>query len=342
MMKISAPLFQLRVGIPRSDKLSDTVQEFHKDGLTFIEGRQGSRFELGLTNLTDRRILVHPTVDGLSAMTGKEASKNDSTHGYVLRPHETTFVPGWRLNDMEVAQFFFAGAGKSYAEEKGGGADKGVIACAVWEEIQLECRIPKGILRGSSCVGRSLGAQSLNIPVADVGAAGASYCCNTERHSDEELTTGNLGTGFGESVEHEVQTTHFVAATSEPSCVAVIYYDDLKGLRARGIKISQEEKTVYSLPNPFPKDKDVGCEPPPNWEDPSLRVLVQKAMMALLKLDLPVESLRIPIKLKRKFSKDAIREGRILGVPFEFYHGGNEVVAVSPEVYGRKSVGVDC
>jgi len=79
-----------------------------------------------------------------------------------------------------------------------------------------------------------------------------------------EPATQNLGAGFGERTEHQVTSTHFDPATEEPLCVAVIYYDDLAGLRARGLKISDEQKTIGRLPNPFPKSD--GCEPPAGWE----------------------------------------------------------------------------
>ena len=109
-MKVSCPIFQFRV-------LCSTPQEYHKDGLSYIAGKRGENFELEISNLTMRRILAHPTVDGLSVMTGKETSRLDSSHGYILRPLQKMVVPGWRLTDSEVAQFFFAGNGKSYAEK---------------------------------------------------------------------------------------------------------------------------------------------------------------------------------------------------------------------------------
>jgi hypothetical protein len=133
MMKYTSDLFQLKVLVNNKP-----VQEYHKGERTFVEGRQGSRFMLELTNLTHRRLLVHPTVDGLSVMTGKEASKNDNTEGYVLMPHQFLKIPGWRLDNDTVADFFFAGAGSSYAEKTGKPRNKGVIGCAVWEGKQIE------------------------------------------------------------------------------------------------------------------------------------------------------------------------------------------------------------
>ena len=65
---------------------------------------------------------------------------------------------------------------------------------------------------------------------------------NVLRSSKLSATPQNLGTGFGNKVAHSVATTTFIPATAEPVTVAIIYYDDLSCLRARGIKISEKKK----------------------------------------------------------------------------------------------------
>ena len=294
MMQVNLPLLQTKILVNER-----AVQEYRdRDGNIFVEGRKGSSFSLEISNLTPRRILAHPTVDGLSVMTGKEASKNDSAHGYILNPHQSMIVPGWRLNDSEVAQFFFTGQGKSYAEKIGKGEDKGVIAVAVWEEqivptwsftVQKNTadasggfstfdtmssgEVPtKGGVQSSSNI--NYGEPSPNI---NLGETPSIYSCNvnpagaSERIDNRVIrnchlnnTPQNLGTGFGNKVAHAVSSAHFVPTTVEPVSIAIIYYNDLAGLRARGIKIS-EKKRDTGLPNPFPKDRVAGCTPPAGW-----------------------------------------------------------------------------
>jgi len=329
MMKMSIPVFQLKVVINEKP-----IQEYHKDELTFVEGRQGSNFELELRNLTPRRLLVHPTVDGLSAMNGKEASKNDSEHGYVLPPYCTTRIPGWRLSDKEVAAFFFAGEGKSYAEQKGGGRDKGVIACAVWEEKVPEYRIYSSHMDLNMCRGITPLPES-----ATKGIGGMSVnCCTGEEPTAASVQ--NLGAGFGERTEHQVQSTTFEPATTEPTCIAVIYYDDLQGLKARGIKI-QGFECGFGLPNPFPKDRGEGCEPPCDWDDlhshrGPFPALVKKAIQSLMKKRLPVERLRIPRELEYLLTKSQINSGFVFGVPFELCDG-DAIIAVSSVACGSQT-----
>ena len=286
MMKLHSPLIQVKVFVN-----SKPIQEYHKDQQTYIEGRKGSNFELSLKNLTGGRLLVHPTVDGLSAMTGKESARNDHSHGYVLSPHREMRVPGWRIDGESVAQFVFAGGGKSYAEQTGRPKNKGVIAAAVWEERAGErfCyeKPPIGVYNPHTF---SRGVRDTPDPSRDTGTSkqyplyydfsftncsiqpdSASYSgeekCSGRmeerlRRSRKSSSVNNLGTGFGKKAEHYVVTIKFVAQQDTPTAIAVIYYDDKDGLRNRGIKISKKPQSD-GLPNPFPKD--TGCAPPHGW-----------------------------------------------------------------------------
>src|SRR5438270_10763894 len=82
-----------------------TAHEFQHQGNTYIEGRRGSTYTLEYTNPTNRRVLIVPSVDGLSVMDGKPAS--DKSRGYVVDAWGTVAIPGWRIDDNSVAQFEF-------------------------------------------------------------------------------------------------------------------------------------------------------------------------------------------------------------------------------------------
>lgn len=273
MMQVTAPIIQVKIQVA-----GRPVQEYAHQGNVFVEGRAGSQFELVIRNLTHRRLLVHPMIDGISAMTGKDAERNDSDHGYVLHPYAEITVPGWRLNDREAAHFYFAGAGGSYAEKTGRPSNRGVIACPAWEEYHApKFEQVKGSLLWrsadprfvdhSECNGENQGVRSSmksitrsrDIIHPDV-AMHASYCC-----SAEQPTSGNLGTGFGETTSHKVRGVSFNVLQVEPNYIATIYYDDSIGLAKRGIRVSHSKKRQdESLPNPFPGSEQ-GCEPPQGW-----------------------------------------------------------------------------
>jgi hypothetical protein len=271
MMKVSTPLIQFKVLVD-----GKPVQEYHKDQSVFVEGKRGSKFDLQLTNLTSRRLLVHPTVDGLSVMTGEEAARNDSSRGYVLNGWEQATIPGWRLNAEEVARFFFAGKGKSYAEKTGRPENKGVIAAAVWEEKPaISWTLKRNIWMPVYDTytyelddGKELFTNSsityTESTTADVKPESFSCCYGGEPtigHLGEEKTQ-NLGTGFGKATAHSVNYVHFEVSQIDPNAIAVIYYDDAVGLSKRGIKVRKSPKQ-QALPNPFPKGS--GCVPPPGW-----------------------------------------------------------------------------
>jgi hypothetical protein len=267
MMQASTSIIRLRVLIDQRP-----VQEYRGPGNnTFIQGIHLKEFELELSNLTPRRLLVHPVVDGLSAMTGELASKNDSK-GYVMSPWQVSTVPGWRLNNSEIAKFVFSTSGNSYAEQTNKGGNNGVIACTVWEELYskidrdyevvasnevnlgpIPCTHSRSVshtthsreVTGSTCC--SIPNQNITAPCLIPNM----YCAT------EEKTSGNLGTGFGAAASHQVHSVAFVPHV-EPACVAIIYYDDIAGLQKRGIRICADSP----LPNPFPND---GCKPPAGW-----------------------------------------------------------------------------
>ena len=110
------------------------VKEFyHEDGNTYIEGRKNSPFELRIRNNNFNRVLVLPSVDGLSVMDGKKADSN--SNGYIVNGFSALTIPGWRLDNSEVAKFFFQEEkGGGYAAQVGEGGNEGVIGFMFFEE----------------------------------------------------------------------------------------------------------------------------------------------------------------------------------------------------------------
>jgi hypothetical protein len=108
------------------------VTEFRHQGKAFIEGREGSEFELRVKNNLGQRVLIVPSVDGLSVMDGQEASSQ--SQGYVLGAYQEMLIPGWRLDNDEVARFIFEDMKASYAEQVGKGTNRGVIGLKAFAE----------------------------------------------------------------------------------------------------------------------------------------------------------------------------------------------------------------
>lgn len=99
----------------------------------FFVGESGDRYQVYLKNLTDRRLEVVVSVDGLDVLDGDPASTKK--RGYLLNPRGSLTIEGFRRSDSKVASFRFGSVSDSYAEKKHGRSrNVGVIGVAVWTE----------------------------------------------------------------------------------------------------------------------------------------------------------------------------------------------------------------
>lgn len=234
------------------------VSEYlHTDGNIYVEGRRGSEYEIEFTNTSFNRILVIPAVDGLSVMDGEEAGLDSD--GYVIQPHQTLLVPGWRLNDQEVAKFEFSSIKGSYAKKSGADESNiGVIGFMVFEEFQALS--PFKIAHNYSGNTRSYGGDMLSSSnaVSHPGVPASDY--------DQSFVGSDLGTGFGDVEDFQTHDVQFKKRdANNPEAVMVMYYDSLRGLEQRGIVVRKKRRGNTS-PSAFPGySTSSGCTPPKGW-----------------------------------------------------------------------------
>lgn len=259
------------------------VREFHHKGQVWIEGRRGSEFVLRVRNRTERRTLAVLSVDGLSVMDGKTASKDDS--GYVIDPYSYVDIPGWRLDDDSVARFLFAMLQESYAVKMDKPQNVGVIGCAIFLEqpspfstVLRSCSFssfppspPPGRVY-SSCRGVASSSIDRSTLAGDNYYDGGSLDVESSSHaSPAEHTPAasyfvgqEVGTGFGERTGHEVVITSFNKISDNPEEVLSIRYDSRQNLKKRGVPMGKRKHAIAEPPKPFPADEK-GCKPPPGW-----------------------------------------------------------------------------
>lgn len=255
-------------------------------GTTWIEGRKGSDFTLRFKNRTGKRLLVIPSVDGLSIMDGEKASSDSS--GYILKGYEHIDVPGWRLNNESIAKFVFGKKGKSYAAKKGEPMDVGVIGVMTFFEKEYpkntrwlrSTMLGDSLMKGGGPGGQSrgaAGAQSFTSTHAlDQDKMGATLDCNVAGAAPGEPllqpqsayfnqpVSQEIGTEFGEQAQHLVVEVPFEKASETAEEKLSIRYDSKRNLRRRGVDFNQKPR-VTKEPNAFPGD-DQGCEPPAGWD----------------------------------------------------------------------------
>ncbi|MEK7628014.1 MAG: hypothetical protein AAB421_01185 [Patescibacteria group bacterium] len=190
----------------------------------FIEGLRSTDYELRISNRSNHRALAVIAVDGLSIIDGKLASSGGD--GYVIGAQKTTTIPGWRLNNNEVAKFVFASQPEAYATQMKRGGNLGIIGAAFFLEHKRFA-----VTRGFGGVPESMGASK--------GA------------------TRGIGTGFGDRARHEVTEVDF---DRDPSTLQtlIVRYDDREGLIRRGFRLDPD-------PSAFPADVGTGCMVPTGW-----------------------------------------------------------------------------
>lgn len=279
------------------------ISEYKHNDKTFVEGRHGSEFELELQNKSGIRVLMIPSVDGLSIVDGKPASEESG--GFVLNPQQTMKIPGWMLDNKTAAKFFFAGKNKSYAAthpENASPVNVGVIGVQVWNERPklvneftkygsmdwtkwvapfendpfrftpifggglVGTSTPTGLLRNANIgtVSTSYAASSVSNPNSGaVGCVNNIQVGNITPSTLNEVTSDTFNIGAGFGKATDFKTTDVDFEKSALQATLVIYYDDKKGLQSRGIEIAKPK--VKEEPNPFPNSK-IGCTPPKNWK----------------------------------------------------------------------------
>jgi hypothetical protein len=249
------------------------ITEYLHEGETFVEGREGSNFELEVHNRSDVRVEAVISVDGLSIIDGKEAGVASS--GYVIDARSKVTIPGWMLTTDQVAAFVFSGKKASYAAQTtcGSAANTGVVGVMAFKEVPPKPAYRAGgFMRAVNCsapFGGGTGDYTKGMmghAVASTMAVGATLS-NMAHTSDiaepldlSDVVTQSLGTGFGEATEFATQTVEF--KRGDLAAMIVLYYDNAAGLRRRGIDLRQK---INTKPQAFPA-MVAGCTPPDGWK----------------------------------------------------------------------------
>lgn len=101
-------------------------------GRTLIMGQDGDRYRIVVKNATTARFEIVASVDGLDVIDGKPADPN--RRGYIVDPHDTLVIDGFRTSDANVAAFRFGAVSNSYAAQTSGDRNVGVVGLAIFSE----------------------------------------------------------------------------------------------------------------------------------------------------------------------------------------------------------------
>lgn len=214
---------------------------YHHQGRYYVVGKPGNEYQIRVRNRTGEEILAVISVDGVNAVSGETANWHQT--GYVLAPHRTLEVRGWRKSLARVAAFFFTEHQNSYAARTGRPDNVGVIGIALFrKKAEPEAQITPTPPRRESSGAAEDSPFPRSSDVASgpgVGARGASPESAAEgRHAPSPYPaqkSSSLGTGHGRSETSHARYTSFERATVNPEEVVALHYDTYNNLVAMGV-----------------------------------------------------------------------------------------------------------
>ena len=186
------------------------LQVFRHEGRSYLVGKPGHEYQVRVTNRLGEDLLAVVSVDGVNVITGESAHPSQS--GYVVSPHGSVEIRGWRKSLSQTAAFYFTSLPDSYAARTGRPEDVGVIGIALFR-------------------------RKAAAPIADAPAAARAE--------------SSMGTGHGRREHSPAVRVTFERATSAPAEMLTLYYDSHANLLARGV-IREPVHVAPRPPRPFP------------------------------------------------------------------------------------------
>ena len=233
---------------------------FYHRGERFVLGDWGKRYLIRIQNQSGRRVEVVLTVDGRDVINGSPGHYQN--RGYVVDPHSTLEVEGFRRSRSSVATFRFTNPSDSYAGRVGAGENIGVIGAAFFPERRRRLMRPQ--VRANRGAPEDLASASPS-PSMGLGGYGAAESV-TSRSSpvakrSRRRTPAGLGTRYGEERQSASEEVTFTRASSTPSRVLSLRYDNRAGLESRGIIIEHPHPRPHG-PSAFPREPQFTPPPP--------------------------------------------------------------------------------
>ena len=219
----------------------EQLRQFQFNGTDYVVAPNNNQnYHIEIKNPYTRKAVVVTSVDGLSVMTGRPASINDS--GYIVDGSRSITIHGWRTSDEKIAQFVFSDKSSSYAVRSGQSAENvGVIGIYIVPE-KYNYVYPNRLKKWP--INPTIYWDAVNMS------------SNILRGCAKELSE-SIGTAFGKEVFDKVNTVTFDRDTNEHTHLT-FHYDTAEGLIAKGIP----RFLVYGEPKPWPGDNNNYCKPP--------------------------------------------------------------------------------
>lgn len=194
----------------------------------YAEAVKGDHYRIVVRNKLNRRVGVVIAVDGRNIVSGQKSWLKNSERMYILEPYERYEYAGWRTGQDRINRFYFTEVPDSYAASFGDQSAMGVIAVAVYPEVQ---RYEPPVQYRNQLSG-SAPAPSAEAPAPS--AAPERKRSAAAPAAKAEAMDRSAGTGYGRS---EYSPSQIVAFEPERRSVENLYikYEWRSTLCKRGI-----------------------------------------------------------------------------------------------------------
>jgi hypothetical protein len=102
----------------------------------YVEAVKGDHYSIIVRNLLNRRVGVVVAVDGRNIISGRQSWLRNEERMYILDPYGAGEFKGWRTSLESINRFYFTDAADSYAAAFHDESAMGVIAVAVYPEVE--------------------------------------------------------------------------------------------------------------------------------------------------------------------------------------------------------------
>jgi hypothetical protein len=212
-----------------------------RDGASrsYLQAQRGARYRLRVRNTSGERLGLVIAVDSRNIINGRKSDLARDEPMYVIGAWDSQDYAGWRASLDEINEFYFTDWKDSYAEAFGDRSARGVIAVAVYREVQPEP--PPRALQPDAEQDAPRSAGNASAPAAKAGS---------RARRDE-----SVGTGYGERRQDRVREVEFVAQSAADSR-HFIKYEWRETL-------CRKQLIDCGAPNRFWDESQLGFAPPP-------------------------------------------------------------------------------
>jgi hypothetical protein len=104
----------------------------------YVEAVKGDHYSIIVRNVLNRRVGLVIAVDGRNIISGKQSWLQSDERMYILEPYGRGEFKGWRTSLASINRFYFTEVADSYAAAFRDESAMGVIAVAVYPEVQRQ------------------------------------------------------------------------------------------------------------------------------------------------------------------------------------------------------------